>query len=52
MNSDFINETVDTTQHDLDYWRMKNMSTCEYESKMGVSAWSEMDKITDAKDND
>lgn len=36
----------------LDFWKMKNLSTCEFESEAGISAWSEWDKITDTSDDD
>lgn len=35
----------------LDYWKMKNLSTCEFDSEAGFSAWSEWDKITDTSDD-
>lgn len=35
----------------LNYWKMKNMSTSEYESNLSISAWAEWDKITDARDD-
>ena len=39
-------------QSTLDFWKMKNMSTCEYDSAMGNSAWSEWDKVTGADSKD
>lgn len=39
-------------QSTLDFWKMKNMSTCEYDSVMGNSAWSEWDKVTGADSKD
>ena len=47
-----ITSTTDSEKATLDFWAMKNMSTCEYESTMGNSAWSEWDKITDSRDDD
>lgn len=43
--------TPEINQTTLDFWAMKNMSTCEYESSIGISAWSEWDRITDASDD-
>lgn len=46
--------TKETSSEDavLNYWKMKNMSTSEYESGMSFSAWSEWDKVTGADDDD
>ena len=52
MNELNITSTTDSEKATLDFWAMKNMSTCEYESTMGNSAWSEWDKITDSRDDD
>lgn len=33
-------------QSTLDFWKMVNLSTCEYDSVRANSAWSEFDIIT------
>lgn len=48
-----INKTnsEEATTATLDYWKMKNLSTCEFDSEAGFSAWSEWDRITDTSDD-
>lgn len=43
---------MEENSSELNFWEMTNMSTCEYESAMGSSAWSEWDRITDSRDDD
>ena len=40
------------TQETLDYWKMVNASTNEYESLVSVGAWNEADKLDDTDDDD
>ena len=41
-----------TEQNTLDFWKMKNLSTCEYDSAAGNSAWAEWDIGSGDSDDD